>query len=295
MTHLFEGVGVALTTPFTNNKVNLEALKAHVNFLLENNAQAIIVNGTTAESPTLTTDEKEHILKTVIDLVDKRVPVIAGTGTNDTEKSIQASIQAKALGADAIMLITPYYNKTNQRGLVKHFEAITDAVKLPVVLYNVPSRTNMTIEPETVEILSQHPYIVALKDATNDFEYLEEVKKRIDTNSFALYSGNDDNVVEYYQRGGQGVISVIANVIPKEFQALYDAQQSGLDIQDQFKPIGTLLSALSVDINPIPIKALTSYLEFGNYELRLPLVSLEDTDTKVLREAYDTFKAGENE
>lgn len=295
MTHLFEGVGVALTTPFTNNKVNLEALKAHVNFLLENNAQAIIINGTTAESPTLTTDEKERILKTVIDLVDKRVPVIAGTGTNDTEKSIQASIQAKALGADAIMLITPYYNKTNQRGLVKHFEAITDAVKLPVVLYNVPSRTNMTIEPETVEILSQHPYIVALKDATNDFEYLEEVKKRIDTNSFALYSGNDDNVVEYYQRGGQGVISVIANVIPKEFQALYDAQQSGLDIQDQFKPIGTLLSALSVDINPIPIKALTSYLEFGNYELRLPLVSLEDTDTKVLREAYDTFKAGENE
>ncbi|MFO8303241.1 4-hydroxy-tetrahydrodipicolinate synthase [Staphylococcus aureus] len=295
MTHLFEGVGVALTTPFTNNKVNLEALKAHVNFLLENNAQAIIVNGTTAESPTLTTDEKERILKTVIDLVDKRVPVIAGTGTNDTEKSIQASIQAKALGADAIMLITPCYNKTNQRGLVKHFEAITDAVKLPVVLYNVPSRTNMTIEPETVEILSQHPYIVALKDATNDFEYLEEVKKRIDTNSFALYSGNDDNVVEYYQRGGQGVISVIANVIPKEFQALYDAQQSGLDIQDQFKPIGTLLSALSVDINPIPIKALTSYLEFGNYELRLPLVSLEDTDTKVLREAYDTFKAGENE
>lgn len=295
MTHLFEGVGVALTTPFTNNKVNLEALKAHVNFLLENNAQAIIVNGTTAESPTLTTDEKELILKTVIDLVDKRVPVIAGTGTNDTEKSIQASIQAKALGADAIMLITPYYNKTNQRGLVKHFEAIADAVKLPVVLYNVPSRTNMTIEPETVEILSQHPYIVALKDATNDFEYLEEVKKRIDTNSFALYSGNDDNVVEYYQRGGQGVISVIANVIPKEFQALYDAQQSGLDIQDQFKPIGTLLSALSVDINPIPIKALTSYLGFVNYELRLPLVSLEDTDTKVLREAYDTFKAGENE
>ncbi|HFJ5099372.1 TPA: 4-hydroxy-tetrahydrodipicolinate synthase [Staphylococcus aureus] len=295
MTHLFEGVGVALTTPFTNNKVNLEALKAHVNFLLENNAQAIIVNGTTAESPTLTTDEKERILKTVIDLVDKRVPVIAGTGTNDTEKSIQASIQAKALGADAIMLITPYYNKTNQRGLVKHFEAIADAVKLPVVLYNVPSRTNMTIEPETVEILSQHPYIVALKDATNDFEYLEEVKKRIDTNVFALYSGNDDNVVEYYQRGGQGVISVIANVIPKEFQALYDAQQSGLDIQDQFKPIGTLLSALSVDINPIPIKTLTSYLGFGNYELRLPLVSLEDTDTKVLRETYDTFKAGENE
>ncbi|MBE5662551.1 4-hydroxy-tetrahydrodipicolinate synthase [Staphylococcus sp. SS21] len=295
MTHLFEGVGVALTTPFTNNEVNLEALKAHVNFLLENDTQAIIVNGTTAESPTLTTEEKELILKTVIDLVDKRIPVIAGTGTNDTQKSIQASLQAKALGADAIMLITPYYNKTNQRGLIKHFETIANAVELPVVLYNVPSRTNMTIDPETVETLSHHPYIVALKDATNDFEYLEEVKKRINTNSFALYSGNDDNVVEYYHRGGNGVISVIANVIPKEFQALYDAQQSGLDIQNQFKPIGNLLSALSVDINPIPIKALTSYLGFGDYELRLPLITLEEANTKVLRNAYDKYKAGENE
>ncbi|CDR24785.1 4-hydroxy-tetrahydrodipicolinate synthase [Staphylococcus schweitzeri] len=295
MTHLFEGVGVALTTPFTNNEVNLEALTAHVNFLLENDTQAIIVNGTTAESPTLTTEEKELILKTVIDLVAKRIPVIAGTGTNDTKKSIQASLQAKALGADAIMLITPYYNKTNQRGLIKHFETIANAVELPVVLYNVPSRTNMTIDPETVETLSHNPYIVALKDATNDFEYLEEVKKRIDTNSFALYSGNDDNVVEYYQRGGKGVISVIANVIPKEFQALYDAQQSGIDIRNQFKPIGNLLSALAVDINPIPIKALTSYLGFGDYELRLPLITLEQADTKVLRNAYDKYKAGENE
>lgn len=295
MTHLFEGVGVALTTPFTNNEVNLEALTAHVNFLLENDTQAIIVNGTTAESPTLTTEEKELILKTVIDLVAKRIPVIAGTGTNDTKKSIQASLQAKALGADAIMLITPYYNKTNQRGLIKHFETIANAVELPVVLYNVPSRTNMTIDPETVETLSHNPYIVSLKDATNDFEYLEEVKKRIDTNSFALYSGNDDNVVEYYQRGGKGVISVIANVIPKEFQALYDAQQSGIDIRNQFKPIGNLLSALAVDINPIPIKALTSYLGFGDYELRLPLITLEQADTKVLRNAYDKYKAGENE
>lgn len=295
MTHLFEGVGVALTTPFTNNEVNLEALTAHVNFLLENDTQAIIVNGTTAESPTLTTEEKELILKTVIDLVAKRIPVIAGTGTNDTKKSIQASLQAKSLGADAIMLITPYYNKTNQRGLIKHFETIANAVELPVVLYNVPSRTNMTIDPETVETLSHNPNIVALKDATNDFEYLEEVKKRIDTNSFALYSGNDDNVVEYYQRGGKGVISVIANVIPKEFQALYDAQQSGIDIRNQFKPIGNLLSALAVDINPIPIKALTSYLGFGDYELRLPLITLEQADTKVLRNAYDKYKAGENE
>ena len=215
MTHMFEGVGVALATPFTNNEVDYDALERHVQFLLENQTQAIIVNGTTAESPTLTDEEKEQVLETVVKLVNHKVPIIAGTGTNNTQKSIQASKRAKDIGADAVMLITPYYNKTNQRGLIKHFETIANEVKLPVVLYNVPSRTNMTIEPETVETLSHNEYIVALKDATNDFDYMEEVKQRINQDEFALYSGNDDNVVEFYQRGGKGVISVIANVIPQ--------------------------------------------------------------------------------
>ncbi|EHJ08309.1 4-hydroxy-tetrahydrodipicolinate synthase [Staphylococcus simiae] len=293
MTHLFEGVGVALATPFTNNEVNYDDLRQHVSFLLENNVKAIIVNGTTAESPTLTEDEKDHILETVVNLVDGQVPVIAGTGTNDTEKSIKSSVRARQLGADAIMLITPYYNKTNQRGLIQHFETIANAVELPVVLYNVPSRTNMTIDPETVETLSHNPYIVALKDATNDFDYLNEVQQRINQDDFALYSGNDDNVVKYYQQGGNGVISVIANVIPKEFQDIYDAHQNGQNIETSFEPINELLNALAVDVNPIPIKALTSYLGFGNYELRLPLIPLEQAETTVLQQAYDTFKAGE--
>lgn len=294
MTHMFEGVGVALATPFTNNEIDFDALERHVEFLLENNTQAIIVNGTTAESPTLTDQEKEQVLETVVKLVNKRVTIIAGTGTNNTQKSIEASKRAKEIGADAVMLITPYYNKTNQRGLIKHFETIANEVKLPVVLYNVPSRTNMTIEAETVETLSHNPYIVALKDATNDFDYMEEVKKRINEDEFALYSGNDDNVVEFYQRGGKGVISVIANVIPQEFQNLYDAKQSGENISSQFKPIGQLLDSLSVDVNPIPIKALTAHLGFGNYELRLPLIPLEDAERKVLEQAYDQFKAGEH-
>ncbi|BAW90852.1 4-hydroxy-tetrahydrodipicolinate synthase [Staphylococcus capitis] len=294
MTHMFEGVGVALATPFTNNEIDFDALERHVKFLLENNTQAIIVNGTTAESPTLTDQEKEQVLETVIKLVDKRVPIIAGTGTNNTQKSIEASKRAKEIGADAVMLITPYYNKTNQRGLIKHFETIANEVKLPVVLYNVPSRTNMTIEAETVETLSHNPYIVALKDATNDFDYMEEVKKRINEDEFALYSGNDDNVVEFYQRGGKGVISVIANVIPQEFQDLYDAKQSGENISSQFEPIGQLLDSLSVDVNPIPIKALTAHLGFGNYELRLPLIPLDDAERNVLEQAYDQFKAGEH-
>ncbi|MGW9857129.1 4-hydroxy-tetrahydrodipicolinate synthase [Staphylococcus hominis] len=293
MAHIFEGVGVALATPFTNNEVDYKALEQHVQFLLDNDVKAIIVNGTTAESPTLTEEEKEKVLQAVIKQVNHQVAIIAGTGTNNTAKSIEASLRAKELGVDGIMLITPYYNKTNQRGLIKHFETIANDVKLPVVLYNVPSRTNMTIDPETVETLSHNDYIVAIKDATNDFNYYEEVKKRINQDEFALYSGNDDNVVEFYNRGGNGVISVIANVIPKEFQALYDAKQNGNDIEKDFEPIGRLLDTLSVDVNPIPIKALTSHLGFGNYELRLPLLPLEKEEANVLVNAYKAFKAEE--
>ncbi|MCD8825799.1 4-hydroxy-tetrahydrodipicolinate synthase [Staphylococcus gallinarum] len=293
MAHIFEGVGVALTTPFTHNEVDYDALRKHLAYLLENDAKSIVVNGTTAENPTLTDEEKEHVLEVVVNYVDGRVPVIAGTGTNNTQKSIQASVRAREIGADAIMLITPYYNKTSQRGLIEHFTTIADAVKLPVVLYNVPSRTNMTIEPETVKTLSENEYIVALKDATNDFEYLEALKSRLNLAEFALFSGNDDNIVEYYQRGGHGVISVVANVIPKTFQSLYDAKQQGENIEAQFKPVKALLDALAVDVNPVPIKVLTTVEGFGNYEVRLPLVTLQDDERQKLETAYEQFKAGE--
>ncbi|MBU8679511.1 4-hydroxy-tetrahydrodipicolinate synthase [Staphylococcus saprophyticus] len=294
MGHIFEGVGVALATPFTHNEVDFDALRRHVKYLLDNNAKSIVVNGTTAENPTLTDEEKDQILEVVVNVVDGRVPVIAGTGTNNTQKSIQASVRAREIGADAIMLITPYYNKTNQRGLIAHFTTIADAVKLPVVLYNVPSRTNMTIDAETVETLSENEYIVALKDATNDFDYLEDLKQRLNLDEFALYSGNDDNIVDYFNQGGHGVISVAANVIPNAFQSLYDAKQNDENIQSQFQPIQTLLDALAVDVNPIPVKALTAVEGFGNYEVRLPLVTLEDSDRQKLEQAYEQFKVGGN-
>ncbi|MCC4219839.1 dihydrodipicolinate synthase [Staphylococcus saprophyticus] len=294
MGHIFEGVGVALATPFTHNEVDFDALRRHVKYLLDNNAKSIVVNGTTAENPTLTDEEKDQILEVVVNVVDGRVPVIAGTGTNNTQKSIQASVRAREIGADAIMLITPYYNKTNQRGLIAHFTTIADAVKLPVVLYNVPSRTNMTIDAETVETLSENEYIVALKDATNDFDYLEDLKQRLNLDEFALYSGNDDNIVDYFNQGGHGVISVVANVIPNAFQSLYDAKQNDENIQSQFQPIQTLLDALAVDVNPIPVKALTAVEGFGNYEVRLPLVTLEDSDRQKLEQVYEQFKAGGN-
>ncbi|MCE4965743.1 4-hydroxy-tetrahydrodipicolinate synthase [Staphylococcus chromogenes] len=289
MKHIFEGTGVALITPFSNGKVDYEAIENQVNFLIDNDIQSIVVNGTTAENPTLTDDEKDQILKTVIETNASRVPIIVGTGTNNTDKSIQASLRAKALGADAIMLITPYYLKTSQRGLIAHFESIANAVELPVILYNVPSRTNSTIEVETLVHLSKNPYIVALKDATNDFDYLAEIQSKIDTNTFALYSGNDDNIVNYYTQGGHGVISVVANVIPKAFQEIYtNADQR----ESRFRPISELLEALAIDINPIPIKYLASLEGFGKYELRLPLVPLNESEQQQLKEAYQQFKVG---
>ncbi|EJH4648662.1 TPA: 4-hydroxy-tetrahydrodipicolinate synthase [Staphylococcus pseudintermedius] len=289
MSHIFEGTGVALITPFSNGEVDYEAIKRQVHFLIDNHIQSIVVNGTTAENPTLTDEEKDRILTTVIEENAQRVPIIVGTGTNNTQKSIKASLRAKALGADAIMLITPYYLKTSQRGLVAHFEAIANATELPVVLYNVPSRTNSTIEVDTVVRLSENPYIVALKDATNDFNYLAELQQRLDTDKFALYSGNDDNIVSYYEQGGHGVISVVANVIPNEFQQIYTNVK---DRVARFEPIATLLDAMSVDINPIPIKYLAALEGFGQYEVRLPLVPLNNEEQQQLKAVYHQFKAG---
>ncbi|MFU1788781.1 4-hydroxy-tetrahydrodipicolinate synthase [Mammaliicoccus sciuri] len=293
MSHIFNGVGVALTTPFTNEDVDYEAFENHIEFLIDNGVKSIIINGTTAENPTLTTEERNTLLECGIKKVNGRVPVIAGTGTNNTQASIDASIKAKELGADAIMLITPYYNKTSQRGLIAHFTKIADEVALPVVLYNVPSRTNMTIDVETVLKLSENPYIVALKDATGDLEYAKTLKQQLPSD-FALYSGNDDNMLYYYQLGGAGLISVVANAIPQETQQLYDYV-----VNDQLEQANTLnrditelLNHLSVDVNPVPIKLLTSELGFGRYEVRLPLVTLEEQERKVLSEAFTKFKDG---
>ncbi len=293
MSHIFNGVGVALTTPFTNEDVDYEAFENHIEFLIDNGVKSIVINGTTAENPTLTTEERNTLLECGIKKVNGRVPVIAGTGTNNTQASIDASIKAKELGADAIMLITPYYNKTSQRGLIAHFTKIADEVALPVVLYNVPSRTNMTIDIETVLKLSENPYIVALKDATGDLEYAKTLKQQLPSD-FALYSGNDDNMLDYYQLGGAGLISVVANAIPQETQQLYDYV-----VNDQLEQANTLnrditelLNHLSVDVNPVPIKLLTSELGFGRYEVRLPLVTLEEQERKVLSEAFTKFKDG---
>ncbi|TDM02443.1 4-hydroxy-tetrahydrodipicolinate synthase [Macrococcus carouselicus] len=287
---LFTGTAVAITTPFKDGAVDYGTFERHVDFLINNGMQSIFVNGTTGEGSTLNEDEKLKLVECAVKISDGRVPIIVGTGTNNTALSIEHSLKVKEAGADAIMLITPYYNKTNQRGLIAHFTAIADAVELPVVLYNVPSRTNLTIEPGTVKTLAENDYIVALKDATGDMRYLEQVKSLV-PEGFAIYSGNDDSIIPFYERGGDGVISVVANAVPAEFQTIYEAYATNPEeAQRLFDKVRPLIDALAVDVNPMPIKALVTELGFADGEVRLPLVPLEEADSKVIHEAYKAYR-----
>jgi 4-hydroxy-tetrahydrodipicolinate synthase len=273
--------------------VDYAAFRKHIEYLIDNNVQAIIVNGTTGESPTLSSDEARELLKVGVDTVAGRVPVIAGTGTNSTRASIELSKYAAEIGADALMLITPYYNKSNQSGLYQHFTKIADSTELPVVLYNVPGRTGMTIEPDTVAELSRHPHIVALKDAVGDLEYTKEVLELTSDQNFILYSGNDDNMHDFCQLGGKGLISVVGNIIPGELQEVYESIKNGSgDSQEKFDALMPMIKAVQVDVNPIPVKAMTSELGFGNYELRLPLVPLEEEALNEVIQTMRKFKEG---
>lgn len=290
---IFEGIGVAITTPLTNDEVDYAAFRKHIEYLIDNNVQAIIINGTTGESPTLSSDEARELLKVGVDTVAGRVPVIAGTGTNSTRASIELSKYAAEIGADALMLITPYYNKSNQSGLYQHFTKIADSTELPVVLYNVPGRTGMTIEPDTVAELSRHPHIVALKDAVGNLEYTKEVLELTSDQNFILYSGNDDNMHDFCQLGGKGLISVVGNIIPGELQEVYESIKNGSgDSQEKFDALMPMIEAVQVDVNPIPVKAMTSELGFGNYELRLPLVPLEEEALNEVIQTMRKFKEG---
>lgn len=292
MAHLFKGIGVAVATPFHNNEVDYDSFKRHLEFLLENNIQCLFISGTTGEGSTLSRTERNHLLEIAVETAAGKVPVVAGTGSNATQASIEASRDAKDIGVDGLLLITPYYNKTSQAGLIQHFTAIVDAADLPTILYNVPARTGMTIAPETVQTLSRHKNIVGLKDATGDLNYFTQTKLLTDE-SFAFYSGNDDTALPYLALGGDGVISVAANVLPNEYQTMYEQTLDNLsEARKIHYHLFPILTALGVDVNPIPIKALIAHLGFGNYELRLPLVPLEVNEREILIQQFDSLKAG---
>ncbi|MFD2829284.1 4-hydroxy-tetrahydrodipicolinate synthase [Corticicoccus populi] len=292
MSMIFEGIGVAMTTPFRNDEIDYDAFREHIEYLIENDVQSLVVNGTTGESPTLSSEEVKSLLSAAVETAAGRVPVVAGTGTNSTKRSIELSQYAEQIGADGVMLITPYYNKSNQRGLVAHFTAIADSINIPVILYNVPARTGMTIEPETIFELSQHENIVALKDAVGDLNYTIKVLNLIDED-FVLYSGNDDNLCDFTALGGRGLISVAGNVIPGELQDVYiRTKNNDAAARAAFDAVMPVIDAVQMDVNPIPIKVLTTELGFGNYELRLPLIPIDEVSQKKIKDAFHEFKEG---
>ena len=283
MKKLFEGSGVAIITPFKDGKINYDAMGNLIEWHIENKTDAIIVCGTTGESATMSDEERKTTIKFVVDKVNKRIPVIAGSGSNNTAYSVELSKYCQEVGADGLLVVTPYYNKSTQDGLIKHFTTIAESVDLPIILYNVPGRTGVNIKPTTVEKLSKVKNIVAIKEASGDISQVAEIS-RLCGDDFAIYSGNDDQIVPILSLGGSGVISVLANILPKETHDIVEKYLSG-DVEEARKlqlSLNELVSSLFIEVNPIPVKAAMNLMGLEAGELRLPLVEISEASLKVL-------------
>ncbi|NLK22686.1 MAG: 4-hydroxy-tetrahydrodipicolinate synthase [Clostridiales bacterium] len=284
---IFKGAGVAIVTPMLNNEeINYEELKRLIDFNIENGTDAIIITGTTGESATLTDEEHKQAIKFTVDYVNKRIPVIAGTGSNDTNYAVQLSQFAEKVGADGLLIVTPYYNKTTQKGLIDHFTYIADRVNTPIILYNVPSRTGVNIKPETYLELSKHKNIVAVKEASGDISAVLKIKALCKDN-LNIYSENDDQIVPMLSLGSLGVISVLSNVAPKETSEICKSFFNGdvkrsLELQTKYLD---LIDALFCEVNPIPVKTALNLMGFKVGNLRRPLVSMEESNLNTLKEA----------
>lgn len=282
---IFKGSAVALVTPFNEKGIDFEKLGKLIEYHIENNTDAILVCGTTGESTTMSDEEQFSVIKYTVDKVNKRVPVIAGTGSNNTMHSVHLSQEAERLGADALLVITPYYNKANKKGLKLHFETIANSVNLPIILYNVPGRTAVNISPSLVAELAKIDNIVAVKEASNNLSQVAEIARLV-PDDFAIYSGNDDTILQLLSCGGHGVISVVANICPKETHDLVCKFLEGdiegcRKIQLDMKP---LIDALFIEVNPVPVKTAMNLLGFEVGNFRLPLAEMEDKNLESLRQ-----------
>ena len=270
---IFTGAGVAIITPFTSDgKVNYPALKEILEYQISNSTDCIVICGTTGESATLSHEEHTEVIKYAVDVVAGRIPVVAGTGSNDTAYALNLSNEAEKAGVDGLLMVTPYYNKASQEGLIKHFTYVADRVSTPIILYNVPSRTGCEIKPETYAELSKHKNIYAAKEATGN---LSSIAKTISlcSDDFAVYSGNDDQITPIMSLGGKGVISVLSNVMPQEAHDIAAAALDGdfkKSAELQLKYL-ELCNALFMDVNPIPVKVAMRMMGFDVGPLRLPL------------------------
>ena len=280
---IFKGMASAIVTPMTETGIDYDALGRFVEFQIENGINAIVVMGTTGENATIEHDEQTRVIKFVVDKVAKRVPVIAGTGTNNTEHVLTNTRNACDAGADAVLVVTPYYNKATQNGLYQHFTAVADVSTVPVILYNVPGRTGCALQPKTVAALAEHPNIVGLKEATGNMAQMVELM-HLCGDKIDIYSGEDALTVPMMAMGGKGTISVLSNVLPAESVAMTDACIAGdyktaAAMQCRMLP---LINALFSEVNPIPAKAAVSAMGFGEEHLRLPLTPMEDSTRAVL-------------
>ncbi|WP_010240800.1 4-hydroxy-tetrahydrodipicolinate synthase [Clostridium arbusti] len=287
---IFVGSAVAIVTPFTENGVNFEKLKELIEWHIKSSTDAIVICGTSGEASTMTLEEKKEAIKFTVTTVNKRIPVIAGTGSNNTSESIKMSKWAEDVGVDGLLVITPYYNKTTQKGLIQHFKAVNDAVNIPIVLYNVPGRTGMNLNPETLLLLSDLKNIVAIKEASGNISQIAKMKA-LCRDRFDIYSGNDDQIVPILSLGGKGVISVIANILPKETHEMVMSYINGdtsksLEIQLNTLP---LCSALFVETNPIPIKTALNLIGYNVGPLRLPLCEMNDKNLKLLKDEIKAY------
>lgn len=285
---IFKGAGVAIITPFTEDGINFDELGRIIEDQIAGGTDAIVITGTTGESATMTDDEHKAAIKYAVEKVAGRIPVVAGTGSNETDYAVKLSQYAESVGADGLLVVTPYYNKCTQKGLVKHFTTIADAVNIPIILYNVPSRTGVNIQVPTFVELAKHPNIVAVKEASGDLSQVAKIRHACG-DALDVYSGNDDQIVPILSLGGKGVISVLSNVAP---QMTHDICQLYFDgkCQDsaelQLKLID-LIGALFCEVNPIPVKVGMRMLGYNAGPLRLPLTEMEPEHEALLKSCLE--------
>ena len=290
MVNFFRGTATAMITPFTQTGVNFDAFERMIEFQIENGTDALLVLGTTGEPATMTEAEKEAVMRFAVQKIAGRAKVIFGSGSNSTAHAVEASKKAEAMGADGLLAVTPYYNKCTQNGLVEYYRAITDAVRIPVICYNVPARTGVNIKPETMERIADIPNIAGIKEACGNMEQICETARRI-RGKCDLYSGDDNLNLPILAIGGAGLISVSSNILPKETKQMYELVMAGdlpaaNKLQDAMLPV---IDQLFTEVNPIPAKAAANMIGLDAGLPRGPLTELEPAHKESLRAALRTF------
>lgn len=289
---MFKGAITAIVTPFKNGQIDYDAYEKLVKFQIKGKIDGVVPCGTTGESATLSYDEHNKVVEMTVKLVNKKVPVIAGTGANSTDEALELTAYAKKVGADASLQVTPYYNKPSQEGLYRHFKKIAENIDIPIILYNVPGRTGVNLSPETVVRLSQIPNIVGIKEASGNINQVTEICRSVKKKNFSVLSGDDSLTLPILSVGGVGVISVASNIVPAKISKMIDLYLKG-DVQKAVAlhyELYPLMQSLFIETNPVPVKAALNLMGMINNEVRLPLSELSDANMAKLKNVLASYK-----